>query len=94
VNVPPFNSSSPRVFPFIIAFRWSFDLYSSYFFDDIEKDKKKENINSLKNWKKQYEKPKSCGLLHANDMIRYFADSNVINIELKSTKLNKSFLEE
>ena len=38
--------------------------------------------------------PKSCCSLHANDVLRDFVDSNVINAEPKSTKLDEQFLKE
>ena len=49
----------------------------------------KKNMKSPK----QIKKSKSCGLLHANDVLENFMDSNVINVEPKSTKLNEPILE-
>jgi len=62
------------------------------YFDDIEKYKKLENVKSAKKIKK-IKKSTSRSLVHANNVLRDFVESNVTNIEPMSAKLDESILE-
>ena len=60
--------------------------------DDIEKHKEIRKCEKSKKIEK-IENLKSCGSLNINDGLRNFDDTNVINAEPKSTKLDEPILE-